>query len=602
MEKPAATSGFAYPPPAQGLYDPANERDACGLGFIAHIKGRKTHEIIAQGLKILENLTHRGATGADPLQGDGAGILVQLPDAFFRRACGKLSITLPAIGQYGVGMVFLPQEPASRMACEQEIERAISAEGQVLLGWRDVPTNNSGLSKRTKEVEPVIRQVFVARGSRDMDQDALERKLYVIRKGAGHAIQALNLRHGKEFYVPSFSTRTIVYKGMLLAHQVGEYYVDLHDATMVSALAMVHQRFSTNTFPTWDLAHPFRFICHNGEINTLRGNFNWIRAREGAIASKVLGDDLPKLWPLIYEGQSDSASFDNALELLAMGGYSLAHAMMLMIPEAWAGNPLMDEDRRAFYEYHAALMEPWDGPAAMAFTDGRQIGATLDRNGLRPGALRRHRRRLHRDGVRSRRARHSGVEDRQEVAAAAGQDAARRSRSRAHRRRRRAEAHARHRASRIASGSRAAGCGSRKCPSRRRRRRRRLPLLDRQQAFGYTQEDLKIILAPMAQNGEEPIGSMGNDAALPVLSDRPKVFYNYFKQLFAQVTNPPIDPIREELVMSLVSFIGPRPNLLALDPRWRRQRASDGQRREAGSGRRKRRASRRCASRCSSRS
>ena len=565
MEKPAATSGFAYPPPAQGLYDPANERDACGLGFIAHIKGRKTHEIIAQGLKILENLTHRGATGADPLQGDGAGILVQLPDAFFRRACGKLSITLPAIGQYGVGMVFLPQEPASRMACEQEIERAISAEGQVLLGWRDVPTNNSGLSKRTKEVEPVIRQVFVARGSRDMDQDALERKLYVIRKGAGHAIQALNLRHGKEFYVPSFSTRTIVYKGMLLAHQVGEYYVDLHDATMVSALAMVHQRFSTNTFPTWDLAHPFRFISHNGEINTLRGNFNWIRAREGAIASKVLGDDLSKLWPLIYEGQSDSASFDNALELLAMGGYSLAHAMMLMIPEAWAGNPLMDEDRRAFYEYHAALMEPWDGPAAMAFTNGRQIGATLDRNGLRPARF------VVTDDDYIVMASEVGVLDIPEskiikkwrlqpgkmllVDLEAGRivddDELKRT---------------------LATAQ-----PYREWIARCRLRLEEMPepappvpssvaVLDRQQVFGYTQEDLKIILTPMAHTGEEPIGSMGNDAALPVLSDRPKVFYNYFKQLFAQVTNPPIDPIREELVMSLVSFIGPRPNLLAIDP------------------------------------
>ena len=281
-----------WPPGPQRLYDPRNERDACGLGFIANIKGRKSHDIIAQGLRILTNLTHRGATGADPLQGDGAGILLQLPDAFFRRACGKLGITLPAIGQYGVGMVFLPQEPASRMACEQEIERAIHAEGQVLLGWRDVPTSNAGLSARTKEVEPVIRQVFVARGRRDMDPDALERKLYVIRKRAGHAIQALRLRHGKEFYVPSFSTRTIVYKGMLLAYQVGEYYLDLKDASMVSALAMVHQRFSTNTFPTWDLAHPFRFVCHNGEINTLRGNFNWIRAREGASASEALGEDL----------------------------------------------------------------------------------------------------------------------------------------------------------------------------------------------------------------------------------------------------------------------------------------------------------------------
>ena len=415
------------------------------MGFIAHIKGRKNHAIVRHGLSILENLTHRGATGADPLQGDGAGILIQIPDAFLRRACGKLGITLPAIGQYGVGMVFLPREPASRMACEQEIERAIAAEGQVLLGWRDVPTDNAGLSERTKEVEPVIRQVFVGRGDRDVDQDALERKLYIIRKRAGHAIQSLALRHGKEFYVASMSTRTLVYKGMLLAHQVGTFFKDLSDESMVTALAMVHQRFSTNTFPTWDLAHPFRFICHNGEINTLRGNFNWIRAREGAIASKVLGDDLPKLWPLIYDGQSDSASFDNALELLVMGGYPLSHAMMMMIPEAWAGNPLMDEDRRAFYEYHAALMEPWDGPAAMAFTNGRQIGATLDRNGLRPARF------VVTDDDYVVMASEVGVldipesQDRQEVAAAAGQDAARRHRAGPHRRRRRAEAHARHR-------------------------------------------------------------------------------------------------------------------------------------------------------------
>ena len=555
----------SYPPKAQGLYDPAYEHDACGLGFIAHIKGRKTHEVIAQGLSILKHLTHRGATGADPLQGDGAGILVQLPDAFFRRACGKLGITLPAIGQYGVGMVFLPQEPASRVACEQEIERAIHAEGQVLLGWRDVPTNNAGLSQRTKEVEPVIRQVFVARGARDMDSEALERKLYVIRKRAGHAIQALALRHGKEFYVPSFSTRTIVYKGMLLAHQVGEYYLDLQDDAMVSALAMVHQRFSTNTFPTWDLAHPFRFICHNGEINTLRGNFNWIRAREGAIASKVLGDDLPKLWPLIYDGQSDSASFDNALELLLMGGYSLPHAMMLMIPEAWAGNPLMDEDRRAFYEYHAALMEPWDGPAAMAFTNGRQIGATLDRNGLRPARF------VVTDDDYVVMASEVGVLDIPEakivkkwrlqpgrmllVDLEAGRivddDELKRTLATAKPYR-----------------DWIAKCRLRleDMPEPAPPTPSDVPLLDRQQAFGYSQEDVRILLTPMARNGEEPVGSMGNDAALPVLSDRPKVFYHYFKQLFAQVTNPPIDPIREELVMSLVSFIGPRPNLLALDP------------------------------------
>jgi len=302
-----------WPPSRQGLYDPASERDACGLGFIAQIKGQKTHAIITQGLSILKNLTHRGATGADPLQGDGAGILIQIPDAFLRRACGRQGLTLPAAGHYGVGMVFLPKEPASRMACEQEIERAIASEGQILLGWRDVPTDNGGLSVRTKEVEPVIRQVFIARGSNDMDQDALERKLYIIRKKSGHAIQALRLRHGKEFYVPSMSSRTLVYKGMLLAHQVGEYFRDLKDASMVSALAMVHQRFSTNTFPTWDLAHPFRLVCHNGEINTLRGNVNWIRARQQGIASTVLGKDLDKIWPLIYDGQSDSASFCSCL-------------------------------------------------------------------------------------------------------------------------------------------------------------------------------------------------------------------------------------------------------------------------------------------------
>ncbi len=553
-----------WPPARQGLYDPASERDACGLGFIAHIKGHKTHAIVSQGLSILKNLTHRGATGADPLQGDGAGILIQIPDAFLRRACGRQGLTLPAAGHYGVGMVFLPKEPASRMACEQEIERAIASEGQMLLGWRDVPTDNSGLSTRTIEVEPVIRQVFIARGSNDMDQDALERKLYIIRKKSGHAIQALRLRHGKEFYVPSMSSRTLVYKGMLLAHQVGEYFRDLKDATMVSALAMVHQRFSTNTFPTWDLAHPFRLVCHNGEINTLRGNVNWIRARQQGIASTVLGKDLDKIWPLIYDGQSDSASFDNALELLVMGGYPLAHAMMLMIPEAWYGNPLMDEDRRAFYEYHAALMEPWDGPAAMAFTDGRQIGATLDRNGLRPARF------IVTDDDLVVMASEVGVLDIPErkivkkwrlqpgkmllVDTEQGRiiddDELKRTLST------RKPYRAWIERSRIALDE---------LPDPAPPQPTAVPLLDRQQAFGYTQEDLKVILAPMAATGEEAVGSMGNDAALPILSARPKVLYSYFKQLFAQVTNPPIDPIREELVMSLVTFIGPRPNLLGID-------------------------------------
>ncbi|MGZ9005714.1 MAG: glutamate synthase subunit alpha, partial [Burkholderiales bacterium] len=376
-------NGSGLPQP-QGLYDPANEHDACGVGFVANIKGKKSQAVVQQGLQILRNLSHRGAVGADPLESDGAGILIQIPDRLFREEMGAQGIRLPPVGQYGVGMVFLPKEPASRIACEYEIERAIKDEGQVLLGWRDVPCDNAGLGESVKRREPVIRQVFIGRGKGVTVTDALERKLYIIRKSSGHAIQALKLAHGKEFYVPSMSARTVVYKGLLLAHQVGTYYKDLQDARVTSALALVHQRFSTNTFPTWDLAHPFRLIAHNGEINTLRGNVNWIRARQGAIFSPILGKDLDKVWPLIYDGQSDSASFDNAVELLVMSGYSLAHAVMMMIPEAWENHTFMDPSRRAFYEYHAAMMEPWDGPASIAFTDGRQIGATLDRNGLRP--------------------------------------------------------------------------------------------------------------------------------------------------------------------------------------------------------------------------
>jgi glutamate synthase (NADPH/NADH) large chain len=553
-----------YPQP-QGLYDPANEHDACGVGFIAHIKGSKSHAIVEQGLQILKNLTHRGAVGADPLAGDGAGILLQIPDAFLREEMTALGVELPPPGRYGVGMVFLPREPASRIACEQEIERAVRAEGQVLLGWRDVPRDASVLGESVKRIEPVIRQVFVGAGADVTVTDAFERKLYVIRKRSGHAIQALNLAHGKEFYVPSFSARTLVYKGMLLADQVGNYYRDLRDARFASALALVHQRFSTNTFPTWDLSHPFRMIAHNGEINTLRGNVNWLRAREGAIASPVLDGDLDKLWPLVYPGQSDSASFDNALELLVMGGYSLAHAMMMLIPEAWEKHALMDGSRRAFYEYHAAMMEPWDGPAAVAFTDGRQIGATLDRNGLRPARY------LVTDDDMVIMASEAGVlpvpedrivkkwrlqpgkmflvdleqgriiDDRELKDALA---AAKPYRDWIDRIRVKFES--------LPEPSEA-------------REPSAVPLIDRQQAFSWTQEDLKFQLLPMAREGEEAIGSMGNDSPLAVLSDKNKTLYHYFKQLFAQVTNPPIDPIREELVMSLVSFVGPKPNLLGID-------------------------------------
>ena len=351
-------------PPRQGLYDPANEHDACGVGFVANFKGRKSHEIIRQGLCILENLTHRGAVGADPLAGDGAGILMQIPDAFLREECAGLGISLPEEGAYAVGMLFLPRNPGTREYCEKLIAATIAEEGQEVLGWRDVPTDNTGLGESVRRVEPYVRQVFIGRGADCSDTDCLERKLLVIRKRIDNTIRDSDLEDSEHFYIPSMSARTLCYKGMLLANQVNTYYTDLNDKRLTSALALVHQRFSTNTFPSWDLAHPFRMIAHNGEINTLRGNINWMNARRHSMASELLGDDLQKLWPLIAEGQSDSACFDNALELLVTGGYSLAHAMMLLIPEAWAGNPLMDEKRRAFYEFHAALMEPWDGPDA----------------------------------------------------------------------------------------------------------------------------------------------------------------------------------------------------------------------------------------------
>ncbi len=551
---------------AGGLYDPANEHDACGVGFVAHIKGQKAHSIVEQGLKILENLDHRGAVGADALMGDGAGILIQIPDEFFRAEMAAQGVALPPLGEYGVGMIFLPKEHASRLACEQEVERAIKAEGQVLLGWRDVPVDKDmPMSPTVRTTEPVIRQVFIGRGADVIVPDALERKLYVIRKTASAAIQALKLTHSREYYVPSMSCRTIIYKGLLLADQVGKYYLDLQNPACTSALALVHQRFSTNTFPEWPLAHPYRMVAHNGEINTVKGNFNWMRAREGVMKSPVLGDDLQKLYPISFEGQSDTATFDNALELLTMSGYSLAHAAMMMIPEAWEQHTTMDERRRAFYEYHAAMIEPWDGPAAMVFTDGKQIGATLDRNGLRPARY------IVTDDDLVVMASETGVlpmipenkiikkwrlqpgkmflidfeqgrivddeELKNQFASAKPY------RQWIENVRIKLDAIPADGAAPVATES----------------------LLDRQQAFGYTQEDLKFLMAPMAATGEEGIGSMGNDSPLAVLSDKNKPLYNYFKQLFAQVTNPPIDPIREAIVMSLNSFIGPKPNLLDIN-------------------------------------
>ncbi|MBN8753922.1 MULTISPECIES: glutamate synthase-related protein [Variovorax] len=549
-----------------GLYSGADEHDACGVGFVAHIKGEKSHAIVLQGLKILENLDHRGAVGADKLMGDGAGILIQLPDHLYREEMAKQGVTLPPPGEYGVGMIFLPKEHASREACEQEMERAIKAEGQVLLGWRDVPVNRDmPMSPTVREKEPLLRQVFIGRGNDVIVQDALERKLYVIRKTASANIQRLKLKHSKEYYVPSMSSRTVVYKGLLLADQVGTYYLDLQDKRCVSALGLVHQRFSTNTFPEWPLAHPYRYVAHNGEINTVKGNYNWMKAREGVMSSPVLGADLQKLYPISFAGQSDTATFDNCLELLTMAGYPISQAVMMMIPEPWEQHATMDTRRRAFYEYHAAMLEPWDGPASIVFTDGRQIGATLDRNGLRPSRycvtdddlvimasesgvlpvpeqkiVRKWRlqpgkmflidleqgRMIDDEEVKSNLANSKPYKQWIENL-------------------------------RIKLDSVKAEPVSAPLSQ--------VALLDRQQAFGYTQEDIKFLMSPMAQAGEEGIGSMGNDSPLAVLSSKNKPLYNYFKQLFAQVTNPPIDPIREAIVMSLVSFIGPKPNLLDIN-------------------------------------
>jgi glutamate synthase (NADPH/NADH) large chain len=547
-------------PPAQGLYDPAQEHDACGVGFVCNIKNVQSHAIILQGLEVLERLTHRGAVGADPKAGDGAGILVQIPDAFFRAV---VDFELPPAGAYGVGMVFMPKEETARQETQSTVERRLAEAGQQVLGWRDVPVDNRVLGESVVPTEPVVRQVFVACGSNCPDQQSFERKLFVVRKRMDNEIRAAGYDK-TAFYVTSMSSRTIVYKGMMLANQVGAYYRDLQDERFASALALVHQRFSTNTFPTWDLAHPFRMICHNGEINTLRGNVNWMAARRYTMRSEVLGEDLDSIWPLIPEGQSDSACFDNALELLVMGGYSLAHAMMLLIPEAWAGNKLMDAERRAFYEYHAALMEPWDGPAAVAFTDGRQIGATLDRNGLRParylvtnddmvimgsemGVLDMPEERI----VKKWRLQPGKmflidleqgriIDDAEIKAELAGARPYREWLNRT-------QIHLDDLPTNVAPMA----------PDLE-------TLLDAQQAFGYTQEDIKFLLTPMVVTGQEAVGSMGADNPPSVLSRRPKHLSTYFKQNFAQVTNPPIDPIREELVMSLVSLIGPRPNLLGL--------------------------------------
>ncbi|SEP42633.1 glutamate synthase (NADPH/NADH) large chain [Methylobacterium sp. ap11] len=559
-------------PARQGLYNPGNEKDACGVGFIADMHNRQTHAIVQQGLQILENLDHRGAVGADPKMGDGCGILVQVPHGFFAAEAERLGIKLPEAGHYGVGQLYMPRDEEGFQLVEKIVEKAIADEGLALLGWRDVPVDPSDLGESVKASEPRHRQVFIGRPASSADQDAFERRLFLVRKVISNAVYTLKDERLKEFYPVSLSSRTIVYKGMVLVNQLGHYYLDLKDERFVSALALVHQRFATNTFPTWRLSHPYRMVAHNGEINTLRGNVNWMAARQASVDSELFGNDISKLWPISYEGQSDTACFDNALEFLVQGGYPLAHAMMMLVPEAWAGNPLMSEEQRAFYEYHAALMEPWDGPAALCFTDGRQIGATLDRNGLRPARY------LVTDDGLVVLASEMGVlpiPDEKIVSSWRLQPGRMllidlekgRIVSNEEIKNELAAAHPYKewlkRTQIVLEDLR---------PVQPRESRTDVSLLDRQQAFGYTQEDLKLLMQPMAVTGQEAVGSMGSDTPLSALSDKPKLLYTYFKQNFAQVTNPPIDPIREEAVMSLVSFIGPRPNILDLEGTSRKKR------------------------------
>jgi glutamate synthase (NADPH/NADH) large chain len=552
-------------PPKQGLYDPALDSDACGVGFIADIKGRKSHQIVEDALKILCNLEHRGAVGADPRMGDGAGILVQIPHKFFTRKAKELGFELPEPGQYAIAQLFLPKDNEWREIIRDIYAEKIELEGFKLLGWRDVPSDNSTLGVTVIPTEPVHQQVFIGLGAKKLSEDDFERRLYILRKTISNAIYKQRQRRLSGYYPVSISCRTVIYKGMFLADQLGSYYPDLSEPDFDSALALVHQRFSTNTFPAWSLAHPYRMVAHNGEINTLRGNVNWMAARQASVSSEKFGEDINKLWPISYEGQSDTACFDNALEFLVQGGYSLAHAMMMLVPEAWAGNPQMDEQRRAFYEYNAALMEPWDGPAAIAFTDGRQIGATLDRNGLRP-------------------ARYLVTKDDRIVMASEmgvltipEKDIVKKWRLQPGK-----MLLVDLKEGRLIPDEELKATLAKAHPYREwlakaqlvledmpetqaQAPKSNLSLLDRQQAFGYTQEDTKILMTPMGSTGEEAAGSMGTDTPISALSDKSKLLFTYFKQNFAQVTNPPIDPIREELVMSLVSIIGPRPNLFDLE-------------------------------------
>src|SRR5580700_9976125 len=568
--KNRAKSSENYPflglPEAQGLYRPHDEHDGCGIGFVANIEGQKSHEIVLKGIQILINLTHRGACGCDPQTGDGAGILIQIPHSFFQRECSRLGFELPAPGEYGVGMAFLPVDRAERILCEGILERIAGEEGLTVLGWRDTPLNGNAIGRLARATQPYIEQIFIKRGP-EMDQDALERKLYVVRKRAESAVAASDFKEKGFFYLPSLSSRTIIYKGLLLAPQITDFYKELLDPEVISALCLVHQRFSTNTFPSWQLAHPYRYICHNGEINTLRGNINWMHARQSVLASPFFGNDIKKLFPVITPGGSDSAMIDNAVELLTLAGRSLPHVMSMLIPEAWEHDSTMPDDVKAFYEYHASLMEPWDGPADVAFTDGRVIGAKLDRNGLRPGRY------MVTNGGLVIMASEAGVlpvkpeEVRMKGRLAPGRmllvDTEQK---------------------RLITDEEVKKELAARQPYRQWLKENQITLDDlpspkrvqptdhetilmRQRAFGYTDEDLKTVMLPSALQAEEPVGSMGIDTPLACLSDQTQLLFSYFKQTFAQVTNPAIDPIREGLVMSLNTYIGSEGNILDETPK-----------------------------------
>jgi glutamate synthase (ferredoxin) len=554
------------PPAAQGLYDPWFEHDACGVGFVVDIKGRRSNQILKQAIQILKNLDHRGGAGSESNTGDGAGVLMQLPHAFLRDVCRKARVTLPAPGEYGSGLVFLPRDRIKRRRLEERFEQIVQAEGQTILGWRSVPVDNSSLGETAKACEPTVRQVFIGRGPSTPDAAAFERKLLVIRKHAYNEIRTSTKDGAEYWYIPSLSHKTIVYKGMLTTDQLEKYYLDLQNPAVDTALALVHSRFSTNTFPSWDRAHPYRYIAHNGEINTLRGNINWMHAREALFESDLFGEDTKKILPIVNPNGSDSSMFDNTFELLILAGRSPAHAMMMMIPEPWSNNEGMDDDRRAFYQYHSCLMEPWDGPASIAFTDGVQVGAVLDRNGLRPSRYY-----VTKDGLVIM-ASEAGVLD------IAPENVLQKGRLQPGR-----MFLVDTEQGRIIEDEEIKRKISTERPYRKWLNEHmvhlgdipdapevplpdRKTLLERQIAFGYTNEDERIILAPMARDGVEAVGSMGNDAALAVLSSKPRLLYDYFKQLFAQVTNPPIDCIREEIIIGAETRLGSEGNLLNPQP------------------------------------